>query len=267
MSRTKSQVSTVVPVQAEEMGSSQTVKAIIGLRGLILQGTLRPGERVMEQVVAEHLGVSRTPARAAIARVCEEGLIDALRGSGYVVATYSPADVFDAITIRGNLEGMAARLAAEKGAPLSTLQKLDRCVLKLDEVLRELAGKSDVTAYVMLNDEFHDLLLDAAQSPMLRKSLQRVVSLPFAAPNCFMSMGEDGPAENYQLMLYAQEQHRSLVEAIRRREGARAEALAQEHARTAWKFLDTLMKANGGELPFGTVPVSANSTSLTAMPV
>ncbi|QIL84210.1 GntR family transcriptional regulator (plasmid) [Diaphorobacter sp. HDW4A] len=229
-------------VASEESGHSQTVKAVIGLRGMILEGALKAGERVLEQMVVDKINVSRTPARAAILRLCEEGMIDALPGGGYAVASFSEADVFDSIAIRGELEGMAARLAAERGAPLSTLQKLDRCVAALDVVLQSMKETRHVTQYVELNDEFHALLIEAAQSPMLKKSIQRIVTLPFAAPNCFISTSHDTPAFNHQIMLFAQEQHRSLVEAIRAREGARAEAIAREHSRSAWKYIKALLE-------------------------
>jgi len=233
-------------MSSEDSGRSQTIRAILGLRSLVIQGELKPGERVLEQMLVDRLGVSRTPARTAMARVCEEGLIEALPVGGYAVAQFSESDVFDAIAIRGNLEGMAARLAAERGAPAAVLLKLHRCVEALDGVVERLVHDPDLTDYVRLNDEFHELMLDAAQSPMIRRSLGRLTALPFAAPNAFVSVSNaDSPAVR-TILVVSQDQHRSIVDAIERREGTRAEALAIEHARSAWKYLHRVFEAEGG---------------------
>ncbi len=225
------------PRSSEDSGSSQTIKAVLGLRGMIIDGDLPPGERVLEQVLVDRLQVSRTPARAAMLRVCEEGLLEALPSGGFAVAKFSEGDVFDAIAIRGNLEGMAARLAAERGAPRRVLDAMHRCVDELEGVVAHLKQSTDVTEYVRLNDLFHELLLDAAQSPMLTRSLERLVVLPFAAPNAFVSVAHSDPDAVRSILEISQEQHRCIVEAIERREGTRAESLAVEHSRSAWKYL------------------------------
>src|SRR5690606_12825269 len=110
-------------------GASQTLKAVLGVRDLVFSGTIAPGERLSEIGVSEHLGLSRTPVRAALARLEQEGILEAIPSGGYSVRQFSVADVADAIELRGVLEGTAARLAAERGiseADLSTLRQLIR---------------------------------------------------------------------------------------------------------------------------------------------
>lgn len=220
---------------------SQTIRAVLGLRGLIIEGALQPGARVLEQMLVDRLGVSRTPARVAMLRVCEEGLLEELPGGGYAVARFSEDDVFDAIAIRGNLEGMAARLAAERGVSPNLLSKFHRCVDELDAVIARLETSTDLTDYVRLNDRFHDLLYEAAQSPMLKRSLERLVVLPFAAPNAFVSVTQSDSAAVRAVLVISQEQHRSIVDAIERREGTRAESITIEHSRSAWKYLRLIL--------------------------
>lgn len=223
---------------------SQTIRAILGLRKLIVEGQLQPGERVLEQTLVDRLDVSRTPARAALIRVCEEGLLEELAGGGYAVARFSETDVFDAIDIRGTLEGMAARLAAERGVSESMLNAMYRCVNDLDSVVAHLSDNPDLADYVRLNDRFHELLLDAASSPMLRKALERHTMLPFSAPNAFVSITRADTAEVQAILIFSQEQHRAIVEAIERRESARAQSIAAEHARSAWKFLRRVLQVD-----------------------
>lgn len=186
---------TSLPTTPEDGGhQSQTIRAVLGLRGLIIEGALQPGARVLEQMLVDRLGVSRTPARVAMLRVCEEGLLEELPTGGYAVARFSEEDVFDAIAIRGTLEGMAARLAAERGVSPILLSKMRRCVDDLDDVIERLNTSPDLTDYVRLNDRFHDLMYEAAQSPMLKRSLERLVVLPFAAPNAFVSVTQSDTA-------------------------------------------------------------------------
>jgi len=231
----------------EDSAPSQTIRAILGLRGLIIEGALEPGARVLEQTLVDRLGVSRTPARAALIRLCEEGLLEQMPSGGYVVARFSANDVFDAIAIRGTLEGMAARMAAERGASGPALNALRRCVQELDGIVAGLSSDPDLTGYVRLNDRFHELLLQAAQSPMLRRALERQMALPFAAPNAFVNISRADTAQVQAILQVSQEQHRCIVEAIELREGARAQALAIEHSRSAWKFLRRLFEAEPSE--------------------
>jgi GntR family transcriptional regulator, vanillate catabolism transcriptional regulator len=221
----------------EANSPSQTLRAVLGVRGLITDGLLKGGDRIAEPLVVERFGVSRTPARAALAQLKEEGLVQLLPSGGYVTSTFTERDVFDAIELRGTLEGLAARFAAERGPPPSILTAMQQCVAELDIAVAAFAETYDPDHYVRLNDRFHDLLIKAGQSPMVERSLQRVLSLPFAAPNAFVRSSRSEFPDAVRIMVAAQAQHRSIVEAINDREGKRAEALACEHSRSAWNYL------------------------------
>ncbi|MBF22976.1 GntR family transcriptional regulator [Neopusillimonas maritima] len=216
---------------------SQTLKAVLGLRGLIVDGVMRAGERVSETFLAREFGVSRTPARMALMQLKEEGLIEPLSSGGFVVSGFSMRDVSETIEIRGTLEGLAARYAAERGVSLEILDALDDCVKKLDTVVSTLERAEDLDAYVELNDRFHELLVDASQSTMLKRSLERVLTLPFAAPNAFVKSSQTDFPGIKAILQHSNEQHRAVAEAIRAREGTRAQFMSVEHSRSAWKYL------------------------------
>ncbi|QPF90689.1 GntR family transcriptional regulator [Bradyrhizobium commune] len=224
--------------------SSQTLKAVLGLRGLILEGELRPGTRVSEPLLVERFGVSRTPARTALVRMNEEGLLEQLPSGGFAVKGFTEQDLADAIEIRGTLEGMAARFAAERGAPSELLTRMDRCVSDLDRAVAALSIHFDLDDFVRFNDEFHALLVEASGSEMIAHSLQRVMSLPFAAPNAFIESQRADVQGVVQILVNAQDQHRTIVEAIRNRQGARAQALTIEHSFAATRYL-RLVLASG----------------------
>lgn len=222
-------------------GSAQ-IRALLGLRQLILDGELKPGDRLSELALVSRLGVSRTPVRMALVRLHEEGFVDALATGGFVVRSFSERDALDAIELRGTLEGMAARQSAERGPPASILRRMRKCLGEIDAFLEIGDVRVDVSPYLRLNDEFHGLLWDAAQSDMLRSMIDRLVRLPFAAPNAFTLSRLQQPALK-SLLTYAQIQHWDILEAIELREGARAEALAREHSRAASKYLREVLDA------------------------
>jgi GntR family transcriptional regulator of vanillate catabolism len=216
---------------------SQTIAALLGLREFVLSGALVPGERVTEAGIAERLHLSRTPVRAALARLADEGLLDALPSGGYAVRAFSEQDIADAIEIRGTLEGLCARRAAEAGANAACLSAIHAILARIDAVLaRGDRDPDDFSTYVDLNARFHDLLAKLAGSDLLERQVSRATALPFASPSGFIRTQAALPAFHATLLI-AQDQHRALVEAIENREGARAEALAREHARLARRNL------------------------------
>lgn len=224
-----------------ERGLSQSLKAILGVRDLVFSGEIGPGERLSEVSVSERLGLSRTPIRAALARLEQEGLLEAIPSGGYSVRSFTEADVIDAIELRGVLEGTAARLAAERGVPPARLAAFKALVGRLEETMSVPPEELDFPAYVALNAEFHEMLAGLAGSQIIRREIERVVQLPFAGPSAFMNTQADIPAFRASLQI-GQAHHRAIAHAIEMREGARAEALGREHARLARQNLDFVMK-------------------------
>jgi GntR family transcriptional regulator of vanillate catabolism len=228
-------------VTAQE-ASSQTVKALLSLRDLILTGALKAGDRISELSVVERLGMSRTPIRMALVRLEEEGLLELIPSGGFSVKDFSERDIYDAIEIRGTLEGLCARLAAERGLTQSALGELRDCVGAIDALFaREEATQALFAHYIGLNERFHALLVEFANSPVLTRQLKRALNLPFASPNAFVLIQAELP-EARMVMTVAQDHHRCVVRAIENREGARAEAIMREHARLAMRNLEFALR-------------------------
>jgi GntR family transcriptional regulator of vanillate catabolism len=222
---------------ADEAGGSQAVKAQLRLREMILAGELPGGARIAELTLVERLGVSRTPIRAALMRLEQEGLLEALPNGGYAVRTFSEGDVSDAIELRGTMEGLAARFAAERGVAAVVLAEARACVAEIDRLFEQPALDDDAfTRYVALNQRFHILLSEMAGSAVLTRELERVVSLPFASPSGFVVVQANSPRAR-DMLIVAQDQHRQVLDAIERREGSRAEGIMREHSRMAQRNL------------------------------
>jgi GntR family transcriptional regulator of vanillate catabolism len=216
---------------------SQTVRVQLTLRDLILSGSLRPTERISELQAVEITGASRTPVRMALVRLEEEGLLEAIPSGGFMVKAFSERDVLDSIELRGTLEGLAARFAAERGVSVRNLEPLKECLNEIDGLVRQDPISVEAfSSYVALNARFHALLTELSRSAPLIRQIDRTSALPFASPSAFV-MAQSALPEAHQILLIAQDQHRIVVDAIENREGARAEAIMREHARLAARNL------------------------------
>lgn len=238
------------PTQATGASTRVQVQTLLRMRAMILDGELPGGARIAELAVVERLGVSRTPIRAALMRLEQEGLLDALPNGGYAVKTFSERDVSEAIELRGTLEGLCARLCAERGAAPVLLGEARGCLQKIDALLDQPALDADAfSSYVHLNARFHALLSEMSGSAVITKELERVYGLPFASPSGFVVVQAHSPQARDRLIV-AQDQHWQVLDAIERREGSRAEALMREHSRIAQRNLrDAILNQTSHPVP------------------
>jgi len=243
MARAAKAVTAAVPDDSLP-NTSQTVKAQLALRELILGGELKPGARIAELWLVERLSVSRTPVRLALVRLAEEGLLDALPSGGYAVKDFSESDIHDAIEVRGTIEGLAARFAAERGVSPVLITEARECLDRIDAALAQPALTDETFAlYVQENACFHALLSEMAGSALVARQLEKAMALPFASPNGFVMAQSVGP-DARDVLVVAQAQHRMVIEAIVQREGARAESLMREHARIARRNLQQALRSH-----------------------
>ncbi len=225
------------------VSNSAQVRALLRLREMILAGELAGGTRIAELSIVEKLGVSRTPIRAALMRLAQEGLLEALPSGGYAVRTFSEREVMDAIELRGTLEGLSARLAAERAAPAVVLAEARDCLRQIDAVLSQPALSDDsFTSYVELNEKFHRLLSEMAGSSVMARELERIIKMPFASPSAFVVVQANSPQAR-DMLVVAQDQHWQVLGAIEQREGTRAEAIMREHSRLAQRNLHVTLRS------------------------
>lgn len=120
------------------------------LRAMILSGTLRSGERVIENRLTAELGVSRPPLREAMLVLEQEGLLVHVPRRGAVVTPLTLHDVYEIFTLRAELE----RLAVELGVPVRSEARLDRCRAALRQ-LEQAAEDQDPGAVTERGFAFH----------------------------------------------------------------------------------------------------------------
>ena len=213
------------------MSLQETV--LMQLRDLVLRGEFEPGQRLAEQQLAERLGASRTPVRAALVTLEQEGLVQVNDTGGYLVRQFTPREVADAIAVRGHLEGMAARLVAEHGVSRQLQGDLQACLDAGDKALAaNPLGYENYAAYAEMNDRFHRLILEASGNRALQRAVALNDKLPFAAASAMLPM-QSSLQQDREWMHYAHRQHHMLFGALKSGEGARAQALAMEHTEVA----------------------------------
>ncbi|HXE16047.1 MAG TPA: GntR family transcriptional regulator [Stellaceae bacterium] len=204
-------------------------RAIVQIRELILRGELGPGERITEEGLAERLDMSRTPVRAALPALAREGLLTPSETRGYYVRAFSQQDVIDAIDLRGVLEGMAARLVAERGAPPSLLRDLQSCVEEGDRIFTKNSfADGDEETFAAMNTRFHALIVAAANSRVISDAVTANDRVPFAAAGA-VAFDKMPPEFMFALLRYAHRQHHAVVEALSRGQSGRVELLMREH--------------------------------------
>ena len=222
--------------------SSQTERATLALREMLVQGELRPGERIREVPLAEKLDVSRIPLHLALERLAHEGFLEVHPRRGFAVQQFSPEDIYDAIELRGLLEGAAARLATERLRDPKDLMPLEQVANEIVLLVRRSKLNNDgFQRYIELNARFHAGLIDLAQSRMLQRAIERACTLPFASPSAFLKRQTVSP-DLRELFMISADQHCRIIEAIAGKEGMRAEMIAREHALVARRNLEDAMR-------------------------
>ncbi|WP_193142440.1 MULTISPECIES: GntR family transcriptional regulator [unclassified Meridianimarinicoccus] len=182
-------------------------------------GVFRPGDRLVESELAERFGVSRTPIREALQRLETQSLL-ARDGRSLIVASLDHNQLAELYVVRAELEGLAARLAAQH----STLEEIR--VLR-DMVASDLELIDDPSALSRANKRFHRQIHLASHNRYLVQQLDlvhRTMALLASTSLAVEGRGETALAE-----------HAAIVDAIAGRDGDGAEAALKVHISKAFE--------------------------------
>lgn len=208
---------------------SQDVTDLLRLR--ILSGEHPPGERLEEIPLAEALGVSRTPVRAALTLLAQEGLVDYQPKRGYQVHGFSPEEIFAAYEVRAAIEGLACRLAAQNGIDRSTATRLRGCLAVGDGILAHgTLRPADFQPYQAMNVTFHDTIIALSANPWVLRFVEQTHAIPLVSDRLILW-------HDHAVILRSHDDHHRILTAIERRQASRAEDLMREHVTFAGEFL------------------------------
>ena len=189
-------------------------RAYEGLLRLLLTGELRGGDPLPALALATRLGTSRTPVREALRRLATEGVAELLPGGGARLVAPGPRQIREVFALRECLEVYAAREAATRQDPV-TWARMDRCL--------EAPLPEDPLESYRHSLAFHLLLAEASGNG----ALPRVLGSLLAQASLFLLFCPLAPGEAGA----SREEHRGILEAIRRGDGMAAEARVREHLR------------------------------------
>ena len=221
---------------------------------LILRGILRPGERLpAERELAERLGVSRPSLREAVAELQDKGLLSARAGAGIFVAdvlgsAFSPAliqlfaehdeAVFDYITFRRDLEGMAAERAARFASDTDL-----RVIQSVFEKMEAAHAKSNAKDEARLDADFHMAIIEASHNVVMLHIMRSMFQLL-----------REGVFYNRQVMFKQRttrdmllDQHRAINAALQARDPQAARDAINTHLSYVEKCLSDQQKADRNE--------------------
>ena len=163
-------------------------------------------------------------------------------------------EIGDAVDVRGVLEGMAARLLAERGAPPEVLAQLEQAVEEGRQLLaparRDPHTTVDARAWGQINRRFHEILCEAAGNRALLSALEHNNKTPLAGPAALTLPSTPSLLET-PFVLRAQADHEDLLRAITRREAVRAENLMREHAYRSRENKRVLLESFAARWPRG----------------
>lgn len=139
------------------------------LRNAIFENTLKPGDRLVENIIATQMGVSRTPVREALRQLEIEGLATNMPRKGTVVKGLSKEDALEIYDLREVLEGLAVRNAC-----LNISRVEIRRLKEILDIMEENISEVDQSGYIKAHKEFNDIILNASRNKRLIEKLENI---------------------------------------------------------------------------------------------
>jgi GntR family transcriptional regulator, trigonelline degradation regulator len=207
------------------------------LREAVISGRLAPGQRLIERELIGMLQVSRTVVREALRQLESEGLVAIVPNRGPVVRELSAGEARDLYTIRGALEGLAARLFVEHAAAAD----VKRLAAALDVV--EAAYRSgDADTILATKNRFYEVLFAGAGSEALSSLLNTVLARIWR----WRALGISHPGRSPRRSQESVKDLKAILAAIRRGDADAAERLTREEAQRAAAEVMRLIESGAG---------------------
>jgi len=210
----------------------------------IASGKLKPGERVIQEQIAQELGVSRQPVQQALLLLRRQGVLRDAPGRGLIVASLDVDQVANMYDIRAVMEGLAFRKAAERNAERARKQGP-----ALIQSGRKAVAAGSVAAMIGADLKFHDFIYSLSENPLIAPAMdaqwtytQRVMGE--------VLMRDERPRDIW-------DQHEALLDAVMAGDGAAAEALARQHITQAAAAMIDRLRSEAEAAAEDAAPASA----------
>ena len=204
------------------------------LKKAIINGEMAPGSRIIENRLANALGISGTPIREAIDKLERAGFLRRLSQGGFTVVSLTRDDIEEAFGIRSILESYAARLAA--------IKHKEEDLKPLEDKLKEYQScldKGQIEALHRINTEFHDMLYALSRSPKLIKMIGDLKDQISRFRKILLSEAS--------MAKVSDKDHRRMLKAMKMRDPDSVESLVKEHILRGQKLVLKKLKHDSGE--------------------
>lgn len=190
------------------------------LKGMILSGQLAPGQKITQMKLADEIGVSRTPLLKALQMLEHELLVESVPRRGMFVKAMKPEEIIDAFDCREGLEGIAARLTAERIT--------DSQLRKLEKLFAPFKDQTDISVkeYGQADQQFHKMLIQFSGNHILPR-IEMVGNIHIISYN----RGLIRPPEE------TLPEHDAIIDAIAAHDSDLAEQHARAHLRKSRELL------------------------------
>ncbi|MDZ4729573.1 MAG: GntR family transcriptional regulator [Xanthomonadales bacterium] len=196
----------------------------------ILGNVYEPGYQALEQEIAENLNVSRTPMREALIRLSQEGLVELIPRRGFRVVPVVAADMKEIYDVLTSLESMAAELLAQRGPSEEELAEMELATNDMESALE----RDDLDAWAAADERYHKSLIELCGN-------QRLAALA----NTVRDQGRRARMVTLRLRpkpTASTQEHRDVLDAIRKRDVHRAREMHYQHRRRASVELTDILR-------------------------
>ncbi len=216
----------------EPVGKHRSMAEVVYriLKDSIVNGDLKPGQRLVEQKLSDKMQVSRVPVREAIKRLEQYGFVQRLPVRGIIVKKISEEDIHEAFGIRAALESYAAAEACDHVS--------DEVIAALESIIDESSRAleiGDLAKVMELNIRFHEMIYRSAKSEMLNKLINMFVDYISRYRRPLLSS-----QSNARVSL---EGHKAMVEAMRRGDKENVERIVKSHILQGKNFILKAMQS------------------------
>jgi DNA-binding GntR family transcriptional regulator len=216
-------------IEAQPQLNEQVYRAILAE---IAEGKLQPGERIVQEQLAQALGVSRQPVQQALLLLRNEGVLQDAPGRGLQVAPLDIDQVRHMYDMRAVIEGLAFRKAAEVNA-----NQAKNLGPKLIRAGRAAVKSKSVSELIAADMAFHEFIYALSENPLVAPVMDRHWTNTQRVMGAVL-MRDEQPRNIW-------DQHEALLDAVSKGDGKRAETLARQHIQQAADFMIERLKERG----------------------
>jgi DNA-binding GntR family transcriptional regulator len=194
------------------------------LKTKIMSGKLLPGSSLVEREISDEYSISRTPVREILWRLASDGLLEQEPSKGYIVRKISLEEIFNIFQSREGIEGMAARLACQKGDA-----KFFSKVNEIGKKIKEVDIEKNTQEGVFFGRKLHDLIITTASNTFLSQFYNKLRNLS--------SLTRNITQRSILIEKKSQESHLTIINALKERDEEKSEYCMREHLRTTCRLM------------------------------